>query len=301
MKGETPRRHAFTLVELLVVIGIIAVLISFVMPALSRARAAANVVACKSALRQIGGMIQIYGTQNRMLAPWGRVDKVKLPGNGGWTNLPNGNVGWIWQDTLSIMMGTPRDTDPKRSNRVGRAHKIFHDVDTIERDSPWGPSYGNHYVGSQRFFGVTGTINLGGEEVPPHSINVKDSSSVMIVWDGAQILESWGDGSASDVSWGLDDWKIGWDHGFLYPTPRYDYFNRSLYASRPLPGDRSLGNNSVASLKKQNFDPVVDSWKGPYIRFRHQRNTIGNFLFADGHVESRRIDELKVREFCMDR
>jgi prepilin-type processing-associated H-X9-DG protein len=199
------------------------------------------------------------------------------------------------------MMGTPRDTDPKRSNRVGRAHKIFHDVDTIERDSPWGPSYGNHYVGSQRFFGVTGTINLGGEEVPPHSINVKDSSSVMIVWDGAQILESWGDGSASDVSWGLDDWKIGWDHGFLYPTPRYDYFNRSLYASRPLPGDRSLGNNSVASLKKQNFDPVVDSWKGPYIRFRHQRNTIGNFLFADGHVESRRIDELKVREFCMDR
>jgi prepilin-type processing-associated H-X9-DG protein len=37
------------------------------------------------------------------------------------------------------------------------------------------------------------------------------------------------------------------------------------------------------------------------MRFRHQRNTMGNFLFADGHVETRRVGEVTVREFCMDR
>jgi prepilin-type processing-associated H-X9-DG protein/prepilin-type N-terminal cleavage/methylation domain-containing protein len=299
-RSHKSQRTAFTLVELLVVIGIIAILISLVLPALARARSAANMIACQSALRQIGGMIQIYGTQNKMFAPWGRVDKMKLPGNGGWTSFPDGNVGWIWQDTLSIMMGTPRDPDPKHSNRVVRANKVFYDVDTIDRGSPWGPSYGNHYIGNIRFFAVT-NHSTAGEDDQPHKVTVKEGSRVMIVWDGAQVLESWADGSSNDVSWGLDDWKVGWDHGFYYPDPAYSYFNRALYGTRALPGDRTLGNNTVASLKKQNFDPVVDSWKGPYIRFRHQRNTRGNFLFADGHVEPRQVGEVIVRELCMDR
>ena len=59
------RNNAFTLVELLVVIGIIAILISVLLPALARARESANRAACLSNMRTIAQTILIYAHDNR--------------------------------------------------------------------------------------------------------------------------------------------------------------------------------------------------------------------------------------------
>jgi prepilin-type N-terminal cleavage/methylation domain-containing protein/prepilin-type processing-associated H-X9-DG protein len=63
------RKRAFTLVELLVVTGIIAVLIAILLPSMQKAREAANTVACGANLRQIGMGMQMYVSDQRGCIP----------------------------------------------------------------------------------------------------------------------------------------------------------------------------------------------------------------------------------------
>jgi prepilin-type N-terminal cleavage/methylation domain-containing protein/prepilin-type processing-associated H-X9-DG protein len=91
-------RNAFTLVELLVVIGIIAILVALLLPALQAARKQANTVKCLTALRSIGQAYLLYAGDHKGMYPLVRMD-IDDDGTNNVVGTYRANI--YWQDVLA--------------------------------------------------------------------------------------------------------------------------------------------------------------------------------------------------------
>ena len=119
-------KNGFTLVELLVVIGIISLLVGILLPALNRARSAANSIKCISNLRTIGQALVNYTTDNRGFI----VPSFNLPRPGGL------NPDYTCVGTPQIMDGWPsilvRDGYLKAGSVDLAQNTVFNCPDTFD-------------------------------------------------------------------------------------------------------------------------------------------------------------------------
>lgn len=301
------KKAGFTLVELLVVIGIIALLVGILLPALGRARQQANSLWCQSNLRQIGMAMVEYSQANGDSLPlyyWtGYTSPVTSVGpppalyqgatDWGWLILPylkggsNGNYngqdpGALWalykdKDTVSGTYVPASATapfpayDPEKVQTYGVLTALF-------RFAP-GPL--NKFLHWPNNTGNSGPQDDG--EYPFKTAQIKRPSDIIMMMDAAQIGNEGLAGTSLSGTWAADA-----DLNMLQGEGTQNLWfggANAAYAANPDGPDAGLN-------KDYGNYGLLDSDSGPYnalgndIRFRHMNNTQANALFCDGHVDS---------------
>ncbi len=153
------RRNGFTLVELLVVIGIIALLIAILLPAVTMARQEARLLQCESNMRSLGSAIFAYAAGNDGKFPFNGDNRNN---DGGWPETPFVDVpnllytmapassiflcpldenppwvfAWITQNGGYFPEGIPAVPYPMSYYYV---YAFYHDINAVNGQNPPGP------------------------------------------------------------------------------------------------------------------------------------------------------------------
>jgi prepilin-type N-terminal cleavage/methylation domain-containing protein len=311
-RSET--RAAFTLVELLVVIGIIALLISVLLPALGKARQAGNLVDCQARLQQMGQAMNNYVSSNKGLLPWGVIDRPA-----GWN--ADKETTWWWFFTLSEYM------NKNLVSPDGYVHNLsptFRDRDTIDPPDNGGTFvdennvlhqffWVNHYTSNPRVLynahdqDNAPTIFSGGSQpaIQPSQRtqrkigSVRRPSNVFVLWDGPQVQNQGYNVYGSAAS--MDGWAMDSATAFCFevPNPNIVYDRASppgQFASAGRTDGRALQRKYNRDIRNMFTNDGPDGWT-THMRFRHMNNTTLAALCLDGHVETRKVGEFKIKDY----
>jgi prepilin-type N-terminal cleavage/methylation domain-containing protein/prepilin-type processing-associated H-X9-DG protein len=155
--------RGFTLVELLVVIGIIAVLISLLLPALNKARTQAQDLTCISNLRQIGVAFCSYACDNKGYVPANEL----VAGS-----VPAGNIYLPWQVALFQYLSKPQVPESQLTSTNTHEY-LAGTIFTCPRALVNGTGAWSINIDYQRY-GYDYNIDLPGLVVPTHGPTSSD-------------------------------------------------------------------------------------------------------------------------------
>ncbi|HUB24347.1 MAG TPA: DUF1559 domain-containing protein [Tepidisphaeraceae bacterium] len=202
LRAARRNRSAFTLVELLVVIGIIALLIAILLPALSHARAQANWLKCQANLRSLGEAIQIYAYNYKGMLPEGDYDGANNVNTGTLTFSTTGATDWtvLLQSVMSSNAGSLWSSNGSGNGNFGNnadaasIRQVFYCPDAPVTNNPDSEAVAiTHYATHPRLMPQLGHYDtyydptgLGPPYPAFHSYSlghIKRSSEVALIFD----------------------------------------------------------------------------------------------------------------------